>query len=96
MVGDEGFDEAMAAERHNDSLPGPTCRLSDLRIYSPVRWRPWHRGCWRGQERYAIDVERIRTLAQVCDWTAHLMGKAWLRYTDWPLVLRTVSGGIDA
>lgn len=44
---------------------------------------------------YVINVERARSHAALLHWTAHLMGKAWIEYTDWDDLIDRMSG-VDA
>lgn len=64
---------------------------------SPARWWIHHRECDPDIDSvdYCIDIERIRTPLQVIHWTAHLMGKRWLRDTAWDELLESVSSHID-
>lgn len=65
--------------------------LTDLmELPDPVRWHVWHRACDPNIDScdYCIDVERIRTAAQILKWTAHLMEKTWLPDTTWRDLLR--------
>lgn len=56
-----------------------------LALPDPARWRVHHVRCDPEPDSadYVIEVHRARTHAQLLRWTAHLMGKEWLRYTDW-------------
>lgn len=56
------------------------------------RWRVLHRDCdpRPTSNDYWISVERIRTLADVIHWSAHLMNKKWIQETTWTSVLETV------
>ncbi|WP_369380417.1 hypothetical protein [Streptomyces sp. cg36] len=64
--------------------------FKDLLDYpSPVEWQAHHSACDPDPDAdaYSIEVERLRTWADLTHWTAHLMGKGWLRATDWTKVL---------
>lgn len=59
----------------------------------PARWRVWHPDCDpnpEGGSTYSIEVRRLRTFADLVDWTAHLMEKNWLVYTNWDDLLRSL------
>lgn len=60
-----------------------------------VPWRMHHRGCDPDLDAmaYHIEVERIRTYPQILDWTAHLMEKEWLRFTNWDSLIRAAAQG---
>jgi hypothetical protein len=51
----------------------------------PARWRVTHTACEPGSrgDAYAIELDRIMTFRDLAGWTIHLLGKRWLRYTDW-------------
>jgi len=57
---------------------------------NPVRWHVWHRRCDPDitSEDYFIDIDRIRTVAQLLEWSSHLMEKTWFANTTWKDVLR--------
>lgn len=48
-------------------------------------WEALHRKCDPdvGGSQYWIGVERIRTMAQMLDWNAHLCEKEWVHHTTW-------------
>lgn len=66
---------------------------SDFTTYpSSPQWRGVHHQCKpQTAEQYGyaydIDVERICTLADVLEWTAHLMDKDWFADSDWQRVI---------
>lgn len=79
-------------DQHGDGL----VNMDELLAYpEAARWRPWHAACdpdpdaWRS---YTIEIHRLRSLAEIIDWTAHLMEKEWLIDTNWDQVLRSVQG----
>ncbi len=81
--------EAEWEKRHPDSWA--PINLGDLFDFpEPVRWHVWHRRCDPdvGSTDYAIDIERIRTVPQLLEWSSHLMEKTWLPSTTWKDVLR--------
>lgn len=55
----------------------------------PVGWAVQHTECARfeGQE-YVVPVEHLRDPWELVRWTAHLMEKNWLPYTDWDSLLQ--------
>jgi predicted GIY-YIG superfamily endonuclease len=60
--------------------------ISDLRDWpDDAPWMAHHADCDPYPEAgdYWFDVKRARTHAQLLNWTAHLMGKDWLKFTDW-------------
>ena len=57
-------------------------------------WFPQHTRCDNGGGAYYIDVELVRTHQQLLQWTAHLMGKAWLADSDWSDWLRIIAGEV--
>ncbi|MFD0629738.1 hypothetical protein ACFQ2K_51235 [Streptomyces sanglieri] len=60
-----------------------------------ARWRASHEGCdpERGGSHYLVAAEKLRTRADLLDWTAHLMEKNWLSATDWRDLLREARKG---
>ncbi|MCT6782261.1 hypothetical protein LXH09_37195 [Streptomyces sp. CS7] len=62
----------------------------------PAVWRAHHQRCDpdRDEMHYRIPADRLHLRADLLDWTAHLMEKAWLAQTDWREVIReTRTGG---
>jgi hypothetical protein len=50
------------------------------------RWHAYHNDCDprpNAEDEYVIDVHRIRTLAELVQWNAHLSEKTWIGETDW-------------
>lgn len=72
--------------------PGMIVTGAELMTYpSMIKWDTLHSGCdLGGHGFYDIEVERIRSSTQMLEWTAHLMEKRWLKYTDWTEVVRRV------
>jgi hypothetical protein len=67
-----------------------------LGLPEPAAWRADHRGCdpaYDEEFHYRIPAARLRLRADVLDWTAHLMEKAWLPHTDWRDVMRETRTG---
>jgi hypothetical protein len=60
---------------------------------SRVTWRAHHSACDSGEEAdlYSIPSPKLRTWADLVDWTAHLMEKTWLSDTTWAQMLRGVA-----
>lgn len=60
-----------------------------------AHWRATHTVCDPEEDtsKYVIEVERCRTWADLVAWTAQLMGKNWLRVTDWDDLLREATTG---
>ena len=60
-------------------------------------WLAHHRMCDPnpGHESYWFDVARARTHAQLLNWSAHLMGKRWIRHTTWANLIERAAG-VDA
>lgn len=72
--------------------------LSDVRDWpEDAPWVAHHAACDPEPEAgdYWFDVKRARTHAHLLDWTAHLMGKVWLEFTDWDDLIRA-QAGVDA
>lgn len=54
-------------------------------------WLAWHGNCDpapRSSSWYFIEVERIRTTADLLWWTAHLLEKGWIQSTNWGDIIR--------
>lgn len=62
-----------------------------------IPWQGWHRACDPHPDSgtYWFAVERIATIADVLEWTAHLSEKQWLASTDWTRLLRGIANGSD-
>ena len=60
-------------------------------------WLAHHRRCDPnpGHGSYWFDVARARTHAQLLNWSAHLMGKRWIRHTTWADLIERAAG-VDA
>ncbi|MGW2183645.1 hypothetical protein ACWCXX_37630 [Streptomyces sp. NPDC001732] len=60
-----------------------------------ARWQATHVGCdpERGGSHYRVAAGKLRTRADLLDWTAHLMEKNWLPATDWHDLLREARKG---
>lgn len=65
-----------------------------LSLPEDAPWLAYHRRCDPNPEAasYWIAIERLRTHAQLLEFTAHLMGKRWLRYTNWDHLIRRMAG----
>jgi hypothetical protein len=63
-----------------------------------VPWRSRHYACApkADADAYQIDVDRLRTWADLAHWTAHLLAKTWLTATDWDDILREAAGEIPS
>jgi hypothetical protein len=80
-----------AQRRHNRNR---LCHLSEPRYHlcsSSVRWHCFHRHCDPDldADAYWIDIQRIRTLADLGKWSLHLSRKRWFERTDWPAFIRS-------
>jgi hypothetical protein len=78
--------------------PGPCVTAGAFLDYPAlVEWQVLHRRCDPNVEGddYWIDVERLRTPAQLLRWAAHLSEKEWLDRTTWPDVLRAVAKQLE-
>jgi len=75
--------EAVSERKHSDGW-------NLLELPRPVVWHVWHKACDPdiGSSDYCIDIERIRSVADLLEWTSHLMENTWLPLTTWRDVLR--------
>ncbi|MFF4097544.1 hypothetical protein ACFYYY_27925 [Streptomyces sp. NPDC001834] len=67
-----------------------------LGLLEPATGRAEHRDCApvRKEEfHYRIPAVRLCLRADLLDWTAHLLEKAWLSHTDWREALRETRAG---
>lgn len=99
------YRDIAAVQRHEQDCwqpSGPAARVLDLSKVlegpGPATWRVHHRACDPNPDSndYWFDVARARTLPQLIDWTAHLLEKDWLPYTNWSLLLRRCAPGVNA
>jgi hypothetical protein len=75
------------------SVIDDTLRIANIVKTPEGQWVPYCSSCASTvSEAYFISVDRISTLAQVLDWTVHLMGKGWVGYTDWSYWMRKIIG----
>jgi len=77
---------ACASFEDSGSLKTRVFTGSDLMSYpSAIRWRTHHAECDSDVDSndYWISIDRIRTHTHLLRWTAHLMGKGWVRDTNW-------------
>jgi hypothetical protein len=84
--------EAAWREMH----PGSLHSGADLmELPGAVTWVAYHFDCdpKPDEHGYQIDTEEITTWPQLTSWTAHLMGKTWLSWTDWDELLRETAAG---
>ena len=68
-----------------------TRSISDFDVYPDlVPWEVVHRACDPNPERddYWFSLDRCDTEARLLAWTAHLVDKTWLVWTDWAGLLR--------
>lgn len=82
-------------EKETRQPGGSGVDLSELMtLPDPAPWRVHHRQCYPFSTvgSYVVEVDRIDTAAKLVRWTAHLMGKQWLRHTNWDEVLQSASG----
>ncbi len=70
--------------------------LADMPRTQRAHWLAVHGECDPdpGSGGHQIEVERIRTAHHLLAWTAHLMGKRWLRDTDWADLLGGIGGNL--
>jgi hypothetical protein len=63
---------------------------SFLALPDSAQWQVHHEACDdTDDDGYWFDVGRADTHEKLLSWTAHLMGKTWIEYTDWPEFLYT-------
>lgn len=67
--------------------------LAEELLDSKAYWHISHHTCRKdvGLD-YSISIYRIRTLQKLLLWTAHLMEKNWLIYTNWRALIRDIIG----
>lgn len=83
--------DAMRADGAADGRAFLGLKASDLPMLPTAQWRVHHERCDPDPDCasvYGIDIDRIRTLADLVSWTAHLSEKSWYQLTSWPQVLR--------
>lgn len=57
--------------------------LSDMPRTAPGRWTVTCDGCTADDGGYGFTTDRCSTVAELLDWTLHLLGKSWGGHTDW-------------
>jgi hypothetical protein len=104
-VGDEsGYvfineEEALEAEREDsgdvdDDRPSAQTIYELVASTNTVSWKIVHSACDTEDDEvlcYRIDVERVRTPQQLLAWTAQLMDKSWLPWTNWSQTIKKVA-----
>lgn len=77
-----------AAELESHPMPAPWCIHCD--DCNP-HWDEGHNEACAGC--YWFSLDRCRTPLDLLSWTAHLMGKNWLKHTDWDqLIYKLING----
>ncbi|MFC8010847.1 hypothetical protein [Streptomyces cinereoruber] len=74
----------------------PTDLLDMIDCGELVYWQAHHATCdpTPREAHYRIEARKLRTRADLLEWSAHLMGKMWLPRTDWQDVMcETRAGG---
>lgn len=87
-------DVRQAVRQWKAENPGPAITGAALFDYpAPARWGVHHAACDPAPESgdYWIDVKSARTHGALLARTAHLMGKAWLKHTDWDELIQRMS-----
>jgi len=88
-------DAAVSRVQQNRAEAPALMSFRDLEMIQPANWQAHHKACSPDPDAdgYGIEAGRIETVAELLEWTAHMMEKrcTWLCATDWPQVLR----GID-
>lgn len=94
-VNHETIGEVRRGERdHSREHPDTGISIDALLgMPDPAPWQVHHGACDPDSDSpdYVIHIERARTHAQLLHWTAHLMEKRWLKYTDWPALISRMS-----
>lgn len=83
-------------EKHTEPDGSMLVGFKTLLAYpEPACWQTHHEQCdpVPGESHYRIPADKLRTRADLLDWTAHVMEKDWLRRTDWRDVLREARNG---
>ncbi|MET9513448.1 hypothetical protein ABZX62_34240 [Streptomyces flavidovirens] len=79
---------------HTDAIDGSLSFTGGAIFDIPekVRWQVHHATCDPAPDAssYDIPATKIRSWAELLEWTAHLMEKSWLTHTDWQDILRGV------
>jgi hypothetical protein len=58
-----------------------------------VKWNAFHYSCNDEEGNYySIDVSRIQNHKEITQWSAHLLRKSWLTYTNWSDFIQNLSG----
>lgn len=62
--------------------------IPDYELRTP--WEAHHQACdpHPSRDDYWFDVSRANSHAKLLSWTAHLMDKTWLPYTQWATFVR--------
>ena len=84
---------AIARSRKLDDFRPSAATLDDIvTLGQAAPWSALHAACDPGDMGgYWIAIDRLRTAAQILDWSAHLAGKRWASGTDWWRVVREVA-----
>lgn len=89
----DDFERDYEGASNDNEDEGPLTFSSLMDRPDAAEWRALHASCGPEPDEpsYCINVGRIRTWPQVLNWTAHLMGKGWLKDTDWDELLVTIA-----
>ena len=94
---EEALEYEKADETWHEEHPERAHTLSDL-VTHPHRapWRIAHDACQPEPpgRTYDIDVAQFQTHKAVVAWTAQLMDKTWLPFTNWGGLLRRIGGPV--
>jgi hypothetical protein len=85
-------------EEQRDTSPWGAVDLGAFLDLPPgARWLAHHAVCDPDPEYsgYWFAIERARTHAHLLNWTAHLMSKTWLEFTNWNELIGRMAG-VDA
>ena len=86
-----------AARRKETVKAGSPINIAEFLLDSgPALWHVTHDQHRASDDTYYIDAARFDSWPKVAHWTAHLMEKNWLQFTDWDYLLRELAGDIPA
>lgn len=106
VIGDTGYlyvdyadiHAARDAEKRRREVmkPGAPVSIAEFLVGRQASWKVTHDRHRSSDGAYYIDAAQFDAWPKVAHWTAHLLEKTWIQFTDWDDVLRELAGDIPS